>query len=91
MRPISPERLQGLLREDDGHRPLLLDLRSPDSFAACHLPGAQNIPLADLHELASELPHGRRRVVVCCDGGPPARHAEHLLRGSGYTWVRRLG
>jgi len=90
MRPISPGRLQGLMRADHDQQPLLLDLRSPEAYAACHLPGAQNIPLADLAELVSELPQNRR-LVVCCDCDCPERCPERVLRASGHPWVRRLG
>lgn len=45
----------------------VLDVRPPEEYAAGHVPGAVNIPLADLARRLAELPK-RREVVAYCRG-----------------------
>ena len=48
----------------------LVDVLSPESFAAMHIPGAINLPVADIPRCAPELlPDRRARIVTYC-GGP---------------------
>ena len=48
----------------------LVDVLSPESFAANHIPGAINLPVVDLARRAGEaLPDRRARIVTYC-GGP---------------------
>jgi rhodanese-related sulfurtransferase len=48
----------------------ILDVLSRGAYAAAHIPGARNIPLAELAGRAlAELPHPSRRIVVYC-GSP---------------------
>ena len=61
---------------------LVLDVRVPAEFAAGHLPGARNMPLADLDRRAAELPAGRPVIVVCADGARGAKAAA-ALRSAG--------
>ena len=64
---ISREELIHALR----HRSIVLvDVLSPESFAAMHIPGAINLPVADIARRAAEvLPDRRARIVTYC-GGP---------------------
>ena len=49
---------------------LLVDARSPMSWAAARIPGAVNIPTASVDELASRrIPDRATDVVVYCGGG----------------------
>ena len=48
---------------------VLLDVLSPESFAAAHIPGALNLPVADVaraHQVVADLD---TPIVVYC-GGP---------------------
>jgi rhodanese-related sulfurtransferase/DNA-binding MarR family transcriptional regulator len=68
----------------------LLDVRPEDEFAQGHLPGALNVPLAQLAQRLAELPPGREVVAYC--RGPwcvLSFEAVAMLRGQGYR-VRRL-
>ena len=51
-------------------RVVLVDVLSPESFAARHIPGAINLPVADIRRRAAELlPDTRADIVAYC-GGP---------------------
>ena len=68
----------------------VLDVRPPEEFAAGHLPGAINIPIAELKKRLSELPKGKEIVAYC--RGPfclMSYDAVALLRGKGLK-ARRL-
>lgn len=48
----------------------LVDVLSPESFAVRHIPGAINLPVAEIPRRAAELlPDRRARIVTYC-GGP---------------------
>ena len=55
---------------------VIVDLRSPDEFAAGHVEGAINIPLDALAERASELPQGAVIVTVCGEEVTSAKRGE---------------
>jgi rhodanese-related sulfurtransferase len=64
---VSREELIGSLR---GGRVTLVDVLSPESFAAMHIPGAINLPVATVARRAPEvLPDRRAPIVIYC-GGP---------------------
>lgn len=72
-----------------GHA-ILVDVRPPSEFAAGHVEGAVNIPVADLASRISELPHNADIVAYC--RGPycvMASTAVTRLREAGYE-ARRL-
>ena len=48
----------------------LVDVLSPESFEARHLPGAMNIPVADIARRAPEQLSDRHAAVVVYCGGP---------------------
>jgi rhodanese-related sulfurtransferase len=64
---ISREELIRALRAG---RITLVDVLSPESFSAMHLPGAINVPVADLARLAGDLLPDRRAPIVTYCGGP---------------------
>ena len=43
----------------------ILDVRPPEEFASGHLPGALNVPLAELDARRGNLPRGREVVAYC--------------------------
>ena len=68
----------------------VLDVRPAREFAAGHLPGAINVPVADLGKALRKLPRGREVIAYC--RGPYCLlsvDAVALLRTKGYT-ARRL-
>src|SRR5713226_3830601 len=85
--PVSREELLDRLRSGTA---TVLDVRPEDEFAHGHLPGALNIPLAQLERRLTELSADREIVAYC--RGPwcvLSFEAVALLRQRGYR-VRRL-
>jgi len=87
--PVQPAELAALLAREDA--PLLLDVRTPEEFAAGHVPGATLVPVQELEARAAELAaYKQRGVVTYCEVGGRAGKAAEILRGAGFTNVRLL-
>jgi len=87
LEPVSREQLTERLR--DG-LVTLLDVRPQDEFLAGHIPGALNVPLAELERRLAELPTNHEIVAYC--RGPYcvlSFEAVAALRTRGFS-VRRL-
>ncbi|MFO1096400.1 MAG: FAD-dependent oxidoreductase, partial [Planctomycetaceae bacterium] len=65
-------------------RPILLDVRSTDEYAAGRIPGAINIPIDDLRARIGELPTNRP-IAVYCQVGQRGYLATRILRQAGYA------
>jgi rhodanese-related sulfurtransferase len=48
----------------------LVDVLSPESFAAMHIPGAISLPVVDLARRAADVLRDRAAAVVTYCGGP---------------------
>jgi len=59
-----------LIRALRRRRIVLVDVLAPESFAAIHIPGAINLPVADISRLAPELLPDRNADIVAYCGGP---------------------
>ena len=69
VRRLTPAALRDLLASDQDRAGLtLIDVREPQEFAARHLAGACNIPLAYLPLRLGELSHGCTPVFLCRSG-----------------------
>jgi len=69
----------------------IVDVRSPEEFAAGHLRDAKNIPLADLGTRIGELEKSKNRsVIVVCQTGARADKAVRQLDAAGFADVVRL-
>ena len=87
LEPVSRDELVDRLRSGTA---TVLDVRPEDDFRQGHLPGALNIPLAQLERLLAELPADREIVAYC--RGPwcvLSFEAVAALRQRGYQ-ARRL-
>ncbi len=69
---------------------VIIDVRSPDEFAAGHVDGAINIPLDSLAVRASALPKDAVLVTVCGKGGGRSERAATELRALGFDSARSL-
>ncbi len=55
----------------------ILDVRTPEEYAQCHLKGAINIPVETLSEKVSSLPDGP--ILIVCRRGVRAHKAYHII------------
>jgi rhodanese-related sulfurtransferase len=85
---ISPRDAWALAQAGDA--PFFVDVRTPDEFAAGHVPGAVNIPRDQLPAHRAELAAAQDRLVVYCERGPRAFAAADALEREGFTQVRHL-
>ena len=78
-------------RLEAGTAPVLLDVRSPEEFAAGHIPGAINIPYDEVPARLAEIAeHRDAELVVYCRTGRRAKIAEAALREAGFRQVADL-
>lgn len=86
---VAPEEVADRL---GGETPfVLIDVRTPEEYAAGHIPGALNIPYDELPARLHEL-EGRQgeTLVVYCRTGRRAKIAEQALAEAGFLNVRDL-
>lgn len=70
---------------------VVLDVRTPEEFAAGHVPGARNISHDELAARLDELTGARDKdVVLYCRSGRRSTLAEETLREAGFTRLRHL-
>jgi rhodanese-related sulfurtransferase len=70
---------------------LILDVRTPEEFAAGHVPGAINVPYAWLPASISSLPDAANKdIVVYCETGVRAERAAARLRENGFKRLLHL-
>jgi rhodanese-related sulfurtransferase len=65
---------------------MLLDVREPEEYLQGHVPGAINIPQAELASRLHELPRDKRLLVICQLGLRSLRAAQ-FLRQQGWQDV----
>lgn len=68
---------------------VFLDVRTPEEFAAGHIPGAVNIPVQELATRMSEVP-ANKRVYVYCRSGKRAAKASAMLARAGYHNIENV-
>ena len=61
---------EDLIRGLRAGRITLVDVLSPESFAAMHIPGAISLPVVDLARRAADVLRDRAAAVVTYCGGP---------------------
>lgn len=81
-----------LLIHDMGDRLTIIDVRTPEEFAAGHLDGAVNLDLegGQFSRLIAELPKNEAYLVYCHTGRRSALAAETMVK-AGFTNVRDMG
>ncbi|HSU76183.1 MAG TPA: rhodanese-like domain-containing protein [Burkholderiales bacterium] len=86
---VNPAQATHLINREDA---VILDVRDPAEFAAGHVLGARNVPLARLDAPAPDLLKRKERpVIVYCDGrGDRAGKAAAALKKAGFTRVTHL-
>jgi len=76
--------VEAVSASEESNRPLLLDVRTPQEFAAGNIPGAVNIPVDDLRARLEEVPRDRE-IAVYCQVGQRGYLATRILRQRGYA------
>ena len=84
---ITPEQLKK--RIDAGENLYVLDVRNPNEFQICRIPGTVFLPLPELPARFAEVPKDRE-VVVHCKSGMRSAKAIEFLKGQGYTRLLNL-
>jgi adenylyltransferase/sulfurtransferase len=84
---ITVEELkQRLDRKEDVY---ILDVRNPEEYQICRLPGSVLIPLPQLPQRVQEL-EGDREMIVHCKSGMRSQKAVQILRAAGFRQARNL-
>ena len=78
-------------RIQTGENLFVLDVRSPAEFSAGHIPGAVNVPVAELTDHLDKMPADKNQeLVVYCHSGKRASFAEELLLAQGFSNTKDL-
>lgn len=80
---------KALARKLENNHVFLLDVREPEEFQICAIPGATLIPLKQLPERLTEI-DGSAEIVVYCRTGKRSAQAVKLLHQAGYTSAKNL-
>ncbi len=89
-RRISQEEAVSIMESEEDY--LILDVRTPEEFAAGHIPGAINIPNETIG--TEEIPALARKdqtILVYCRSGNRSRQACDKLAALGYTNLLEFG
>ena len=71
---------------------IILDVRTPEEFAAGHIPGALNIPNETIGtDEIPQLPEKEQRIYVYCRSGNRSKQAAEKLVALGYTDIVEIG
>lgn len=85
---VSTTQATHLINREDA---FVIDVREPNEFAAGHVLGAKNLPLARLEAPGADLAKKKERpVIVYCDGGDRSAKALATLKKQGFTRVANL-
>ena len=76
-------------RLDRRENVFILDVRNPEEYQICRLPGSTLIPLPSLPQRFAELDRGRE-LIVHCKSGMRSQKAIQFLREQGFTKLVNL-
>lgn len=69
----------------------LVDVRTPEEVMSSAVPGAINIPLHEIEQLAAQKLDKTKPVIVFCRSGQRSYMAQHILMNQGFSDVHNLG
>jgi len=76
-------------RMDRGEKPMIVDVREPNEYQICRIPGSELIPLGDVPKRFGEL-DPNEEVIVHCKSGVRSARAADFLRSVGFKRVLNL-
>jgi adenylyltransferase/sulfurtransferase len=76
-------------RLDKGDQVFILDVRNPEEYQICRLPGSVLLPLPELPQRFGELDKSKE-MVVHCKSGMRSQKAIAFLRQQGFTRLKNL-
>jgi rhodanese-related sulfurtransferase len=82
---VTVEELRNRIYDESA--PMIIDVRAPEAYENGHLPGAVNIPDAEIYSILHEVPIHRPLIIYCNMHNPGASSSEHAaeaLREAGY-------
>jgi molybdopterin/thiamine biosynthesis adenylyltransferase/rhodanese-related sulfurtransferase len=86
----SETTVEELKRRLDRHEDVfILDVRNPEEFQICRIPGSTLIPLPELPRRFREL-DSEREIIVHCKSGMRSLKAQQFLRGQGFRAIKNL-
>ncbi len=89
VRQVTPPAVAAMMARGDAV--LLVDVRQPEEYAFCHLPGSVLIPIGELTVRATEIdPAPGTLVVVVCHHGVRSYKAAAFLAQAGVENVASL-
>ena len=87
---ITAAQAKALMDSEDGY--IILDVRTPEEFAAGHIAGAILIPDYEIGEKAeSILTDKEQLILVYCRSGRRSKNAANELATLGYTNIKEFG
>lgn len=70
----------------------MLDVRTPEEYAAVHIPASKSLPLDQLEARIEKIAANKdREIIVYCLSGARAASACSYLSAMGYTNVSTMG
>ena len=86
----SPDIDQGIKEYRETNGSVLLDVRTPQEYRSCHIPGSKNIPLRELGRISTAAGKDSP-LFVYCRSGARSRQAVAQLQRMGYLHVKNIG
>jgi rhodanese-related sulfurtransferase len=87
-RNARPDQVQQEL--ESGGAPYVIDVRTPQEWAAGHIECAVHIPVDDISKRMSEIARDGRRMYLICAGGGRSSAAAAFLANRGYLNVHSV-
>ncbi len=87
---ITPAEAKALMDSEQDY--VILDVRTPEEFAAEHIAGAILIPDYEIGEKAESILHDKDKLIlVYCKSGRRSKNAAKELAALGYTNIKEFG
>ena len=87
---MSPNEAADIMKKETGY--VIVDARTPEEYAAGHIPGAICVPYDKIEfERLEEIPNMEQPVFVYCQNGRRSRQAAEKLMVIGYKRVCEFG